>query len=69
MLTLNTEAIMPKSIKTHLTQDLLDSLDPAVTDVVYVAGCAKMILSYGERLYLNEQDLVTLLNFVRENQK
>jgi len=60
---------MPRSTKARLSKDLVETFDPAVLEVEYVQGSAKLFMAWGERLYLNEQDLVTLLNFVRENQK
>jgi len=61
---------MPRSTKANLSKDLLTTLDNDILFVEYFGnGYAKLSLSYGEELLFSEQDLVTLLNFVRENQK
>lgn len=60
---------MPQSIKKHLTKDLLGSLDPDIVDVEHRGSFLKLTCSYGEFFTLSEQDLVTLLNFIRETKQ
>ncbi len=60
---------MPKSINV-MTQDLLHTLDPSITEVQYVKGGGYLGLKFdfGESIFLMEQDLVTLHNFLKQKQ-
>ena len=62
---------MPRSISTRLPKDLLYSLDADIFEVTYEGQCLSLkIDSYYDTyctLNVTEQDLVTLLEFLRKN--
>jgi hypothetical protein len=58
---------MPKIINKHLTKDLLNSLDPDIIDAELTHGYIRIQTKHGETFNLDEQDLIVLLNFIREN--
>ena len=61
---------MPKSISKHLAKDQLATLDPDITDVTFNSMFSvediKLAISQTECIYLNEQDLLILLEFLRK---
>lgn len=54
-----------------LAADVADTFDIVVSGVEYdtTLGYIKITLDFGETLYLTEQDLVTLMNFLRTNKE
>lgn len=54
-----------------LAADVADTLDIVVSGVEYdtALGFIKIRLDFGETLYMTEQDLISLLNFIRANKK
>ena len=61
---------MPKPIDKHLSKDVLGELDPDIIDVIIKGGFEKYLrvqLQYGQFITLTEDDLLSLLNFLRKN--
>ena len=63
---------MPKSIDKFMTKDLLSTFDPDIRAIKYKKDnddLALILEQETEVLYLSEQDLVTLLTFLRKEKK
>lgn len=59
----------PKFTDTHMSRDLLTSLDPDIIDVEYNrgGGYLHIRLAFGEYITISEQDLTTLQRFLQDN--
>lgn len=61
---------MPRSIDRYLSNDLLETLDPDIRNVIVCHDREDLQVFLGSgtgSLFFNEQDLLTLLEFLRRN--
>jgi hypothetical protein len=63
---------MPKSIEKHIAKDVLETFDPDIQAVRFNNQNNDLIIMIEPEtkyLYLNEQDLVNLLTFLRKEKQ